>query len=185
MSWVFFSDPQAFIRENSQEAKLGKRLIVPREVPKSSPHPLILNVEALFQHLGTWYTIHGWFPTAIRFERFGPLKNPMFFKGANLQFFGFRADKRLGPSMACHPFFSAPSFCWGMIFGHKIIRFQLEVRLNGFWDSDRGFKRFGNWTFLNDVFFFVTFFVNALLQKGPNLRYQIAIEKGNQLNGTK
>lgn len=92
MCWVFFPILKPFLSENSQEAKLGHRLSGTRVFTRVFPHPLILNVEALFQHLGLEYKIHGWFPTAIRFERFGPLKKPMVFQGCRT--FNFSASGR-------------------------------------------------------------------------------------------
>ena len=176
-----FSDPQAFFKRKFTRSEAWSPALGYLSFYPSFPPSFDFKRRSPVPTFGTWIQNPWMISYSIRFERFGPLKNPMFFKGANLQFFGFRADKDLNLPWHAIQFFSAPSFCWGMILGRKIIRFQLEVRLKGFWDSDRGFKRFGSRTFLNDLFFFV----NALLQKGPNLRYQIAIEKGSQLNGTK
>lgn len=172
-----FSDPQAFFKRKFTRSEAWSPALGYLSFYPSFPPSFDFKRRSPVPTFGTWYTIHGWFPTAIRFERFFTIEKPHVFQGSrtfNFSVSGRTKDLDL-PWHAIH-FFSAPSFCWGMILGHKIIRFQLEVRLKGFWDSDRGFKRFGNWTFLNDV---LTFVVNALLQKGPNLRYQIAIEKGS------
>ena len=182
-----FSDPQAFFkRKFTRSEAWSPALGYLSFYPSFSPS---FDFETLKPICQIWDLIHN--PWMISYSnqiwKVWTIENPHVFQGSRTFNFSVQGGQKTWtfhgmPSI----FFRRLRFVGGWFWVTKSFGFSwksgwkaFETRIGVLKGSEAGLF----WTMC--LFLCVTFFVNALLQKGPNLRYQIAIEKGNQLNGTK